>query len=166
MLRAGGLKLNKLELVGMNLGAHILSFAGKNFKKITDKRLPVLVALEPSGPCFAEAQKTERLDKDDADFVMVLHTNGEDLGMLYPSGQVDIYVNGGKKQPAEEGRFRCGVVCSHLKVLNYWSVAVANPTGLQIQINLSNFTFAYYSCVSCFFSYRDVRADRDCTYQP
>ena len=51
-----------------------------------------------------------RLDKNDADFVDVIHTNGAPIGsggagMKLACGDVDFYVNGGEKQPDCSGTF-------------------------------------------------------------
>ena len=60
--------------------------------------------LDPAGPFFEKKDKAVRLDRDDAKFVDVIHSNGEPsfglgLGLSEPSGHVDFYVNGGQHQP-------------------------------------------------------------------
>ena len=61
------------------------------------------IALDPAGPLFNGASEPERLDKTDADFVDVIHTNAGNLftghfGFLDPLGHADFYINGGKEQ--------------------------------------------------------------------
>ncbi|EEC00284.1 lipase, putative, partial [Ixodes scapularis] len=53
--------------------------------------------LDPDNEGFED----ERLDRDDADFVDVIHSsNGVyELGMREPMGHVDFYPNGGGDQP-------------------------------------------------------------------
>lgn len=38
------------------------------------------------------------LDPTDAEFVDVIHTNAKHIGVINPSGHVDFYPNGGKRQ--------------------------------------------------------------------
>lgn len=39
-----------------------------------------------------------RINKNDATFVDIIHTNGKGLGLIEPLGHIDFYPNGGKKQ--------------------------------------------------------------------
>ncbi|CAF2743646.1 unnamed protein product [Lepeophtheirus salmonis] len=60
--------------------------------------------LDPAGPSFREHNTSFRLDKSDADFVDVIHTNGVyftkgGIGLLEVSGHVDFYPFGGETQP-------------------------------------------------------------------
>lgn len=122
-LTSSGLNLQTLDLVGHGLGAHILSYAGKAFKKSTGKNLPRIVALDPAGPCFRNVSEAERLAQSDADFVLVLHTNGGTIGLMNAVGNADYYINGGRWQLSEYGT-SCPAGCSHSKVLYFWSSAV------------------------------------------
>lgn len=54
--------------------------------------------MDPAGPNFKDTSSVVRLDKSDAVFVDVTHTNAENLGIVTPSGDVDFYVNGGETQ--------------------------------------------------------------------
>ena len=61
-------------------------------------------ALDAAGPFFENADFRIRVDKSDADFVDVVHTNGGNLlqsrfGMVGACGHIDFYVNGGILQP-------------------------------------------------------------------
>lgn len=69
------------------------------------------VGLDPAGPLFESQDPRARLDSSDADFVDVIHSNGENLilgglGSSQPMGHVDFYPNGGRMQKG----------CSHLIV--------------------------------------------------
>ena len=60
--------------------------------------------LDPAGPLFSGKKSPVRLDKDDAKFVDVIHSNteialGMGLGTNEESGHIDFYVNGGQSQP-------------------------------------------------------------------
>lgn len=50
-------------------------------------------------PLFWGSDPREKLDKGDAKFVDVIHTNVLVKGKLEPCGHVDFYCNGGKNQP-------------------------------------------------------------------
>ena len=56
--------------------------------------------LDPAGPLFESQHPNSRLDESDAEFVDVIHSNGENLilgglGSWQPMGTVDYYPNGG-----------------------------------------------------------------------
>ena len=58
--------------------------------------------MDPAGPLFASVDVRARLNKEDAKFVDVIHTNGGEtlivLGIGQKSGHVDFYPNGGSVQ--------------------------------------------------------------------
>lgn len=63
----------------------------------------VFEGLDPAGPLFESQDPKDRLDSTDADFVDVIHSNGETLifgglGSWQPMGHVDFYPNGGRMQ--------------------------------------------------------------------
>ena len=105
-------------MIGFSLGAHVAGFAGnqlKNLSRITGKSSQILreiiqlyisyvfLGLDPAGPLFEGYDPTVRLDKSDADYVDIIHSNGESLivggfGAWEPLGHVDFYPNGGRAQ--------------------------------------------------------------------
>jgi hypothetical protein len=59
--------------------------------------------LDPAGPLFEGYDTSVRLDKSDADYVDVIHSNGEAIyvggfGIAEAIGHVDFYPNGGRAQ--------------------------------------------------------------------
>ncbi len=59
--------------------------------------------LDPAGPLFEGYDTSVRLDKSDANYVDVIHSNGEAIyvggfGIAEPIGHVDFYPNGGRAQ--------------------------------------------------------------------
>ncbi len=61
------------------------------------------LGLDPAGPLFEGYHESVRLDKSDAHYVDVIHSNGESLmvgglGVWEPIGHVDFYPNGGRAQ--------------------------------------------------------------------
>jgi hypothetical protein len=79
-----------------------------------------LKGLDPASPIFRSkllVESERKLDKDDAEFVDVIHTDGspvwtDGFGLLQPLGHVDFFPNGGQEQPGcSDGR--ASVVVSH-----------------------------------------------------
>lgn len=81
----------KISLVGHSLGAHIAGIAGKRVYKLTRKRLSRITALDPAGPCFSNVSSANRLDRTDALYVDVIHTNGGMLGLKEPVGNLSTF---------------------------------------------------------------------------
>ncbi|XP_046613872.1 pancreatic triacylglycerol lipase-like [Neodiprion virginianus] len=94
-----------LHLVGHSLGAHICGFVCHNFNPVQKNWLIQRVTgLDPAQPCFTTKDPAMKLDRTDAPFVDIIHTNGRllshlGLGLPTPIGHVDFYPNGGMKQP-------------------------------------------------------------------
>jgi len=94
---------NNTHLVGFSLGAHVSGFVGKELKHLSNKNLSRITGLDPAGPLFEGYSPKVRLDKSDADYVDVIHSNGDSLiigglGAWEPIGHVDFYPNGGRAQ--------------------------------------------------------------------
>lgn len=63
--------------------------------------LTVLVfveGLDPAGPMFQTQHWSVGLNPSCADFVDVIHTDGDKAGLMNPLGHVDFYPNGGEDQ--------------------------------------------------------------------
>ncbi|XP_060810317.1 pancreatic triacylglycerol lipase [Amyelois transitella] len=99
LMAASGAKIKDFHFIGHSLGAHISSYVSYHIGGVSR-----ITGLDPAQPCFLTTDHTERLDKTDADFVDVIHTNGRLLkkigfGLPDPTGHADFYPNGGMKQP-------------------------------------------------------------------
>ncbi|CAF3013108.1 unnamed protein product [Rotaria sp. Silwood2] len=95
-----GFTYEKIHCIGHSLGAHTCALASN----IIDNQMARISGLDPAGPLFEGKDIVVRLDKNDAKFVDVIHTNTEiafgiGLGSNQPSGHVDFYANGGQHQP-------------------------------------------------------------------
>lgn len=93
-----GMSLRNMHLIGFSLGAHVAGFAGAELGNLSR-----ITGLDPAGPLFESQDPRARLDQTDADFVDVIHSNGENLilgglGSWQPMGHVDFYPNGGRMQ--------------------------------------------------------------------
>lgn len=83
------------HLIGHSLGAHISGFAGKRIQSQGAEGLGRITGLDPAGPLFTNAKPEDRLTKNDANFVDVIHTDGTKFGYFDPLGTIDFYPNGG-----------------------------------------------------------------------
>lgn len=90
------LTLSDVYLIGHSLGAHLAGVVGKCMKV---GKIPVILGLDPTGIFFGLEEPHERLDKGDAEYVEVIHTNGALQGFEEPLGTADFYPNYGQKQP-------------------------------------------------------------------
>ncbi|KAK2161141.1 hypothetical protein NP493_1601g00015 [Ridgeia piscesae] len=94
----------KLWCVGHSLGAHACGLAGKKYK------FARITGLDPAGPKYSGNEDAGLVARS-ADFVDVIHTGANFLGIMSPVGHVDFYPNGGKHQPGCHGSmyFKCNV---------------------------------------------------------
>ncbi|CAF0827221.1 unnamed protein product [Rotaria sordida] len=95
-----GISYDKIHCIGHSLGAHTCGFTSNT----VDNQLARISGLDPAGPFFSGKKIVVRLDKDDAKFVDVIHSNTEialglGLGITDESGDIDFYANGGQSQP-------------------------------------------------------------------
>ena len=110
----------------------------------TKPKIGRATGLDPARPYFEDwAERYERLDKTDADFVDVIHTNAGDfwdgcLAIPWQLGHVDFYPNGGEHmagcadwKPSESWNMFKIVkymvnACSHKKAWEYYQESIKN----------------------------------------
>lgn len=102
-----------VSLAGFSLGAHLFGATGAR----TGGTVHQIFGLDPARPLYENANASTRLDKTDARFVEVIHTNGDGIGLNDAIGHADYYPNGGKNQPG------CGLNfgCSHSRSVAYFA---------------------------------------------
>ncbi|GBP80728.1 hypothetical protein EVAR_57199_1 [Eumeta japonica] len=122
-----GLDADNLQLLGVSLGAHVVSHAAKHFHRQSGQKPFRISGLDPAGACFRNLPSDEKLNPNDAKFVDVVHTNIDGFGIAEPLGHVDFYANGGEYQPSDIVYIPCLVVCSHVRALIYWWIALDHP---------------------------------------
>ncbi|XP_003424474.1 pancreatic lipase-related protein 2 isoform X1 [Nasonia vitripennis] len=136
---------NNLYFIGHSLGAHISGQAGRLLRnKSNFFKVERITGLDPAQPCFLQTDYSMKLDKSDADFVDVIHTqtgNGMNgingLGLQESIGHIDFYVNGGALQPECERvtsylhttRIQ-KMICSH-DLANIFYLESLNKSGLD-----------------------------------
>ncbi|XP_047741176.1 uncharacterized protein LOC108671144 isoform X3 [Hyalella azteca] len=100
-------ELRDVHLIGHSLGAHVAGFVGKNVTGGVGR----ITGLDPAGLTYHRVDKTKRLDKTDASYVDVIHTNAcvtnnpwfACYGLNEAIGHTDFWPNGGEYQPACRG---------------------------------------------------------------
>ncbi|CAL4157491.1 unnamed protein product, partial [Meganyctiphanes norvegica] len=112
---------SQVHIIGHSLGAHA---AGLSARAVTTGKVSRVTGLDPAGPLFYSSGPGQRLDKSDALFVDVIHTNGGTLiercqGLYKPVGHIDFYPNGGQHQPGCEYLDFFGA-CSHMRSTTLW----------------------------------------------
>ncbi|XP_050310460.1 lipase member H-like [Anthonomus grandis grandis] len=113
-----------IHVIGFSLGAHItnyLSIALRPYK------LPRITGLDPALPGFITGNLDEKLDKSDATFVDVYHTNALMQGKAEESGHVDFYFNGGSVQPGCWGPEFFS--CNHHRAPLYYAESINSDAG-------------------------------------
>lgn len=111
------------NIVTHSLGAHIAGIAGKS---VTRGRVNHIIGLDPAGPLFTVGNAAGRLDSGDANYVEVIHTNGQTVfipgsGIGQPIGHADFWPNGGLWQPG------ClTALCSHGRAVEYYVESIQN----------------------------------------
>jgi len=95
---------DNIHVVGHSLGAHVAGFIAKKVQEMGLGKLTRVTGLDPAQPFFDLAGPEQRIDKDDAEFVDIIHTNS---GMIWDGclsikkslGHADFYPAGGVHQP-------------------------------------------------------------------
>lgn len=133
-----GLSGNSYHLIGFSLGAHVAGFAGMEIRNSTNEDslwIDRITGLDPASPLFEGYEANDRLDPSDAQFVDVIHSNGDGVlrggfGSLQPMGHVDFYPNGGRVQVGCNSVLLSAIsdiiygkwqsLCNHRRALNFF----------------------------------------------
>ncbi|KAF2883713.1 hypothetical protein ILUMI_22463 [Ignelater luminosus] len=138
--------LSAIHLVGHSLGGQMSGLIGQHTQQYCGGSVGRVTALDPAGPLFQGQDQDDRLDKSDALFVDVMHTNQLELGYFGDCGDADFYVNCGIFQPGcEDIPMRddfstyalVDLSCEHLRALDYMAESINSNR------------FDAKSCMSC-----------------
>ncbi|KFM63668.1 Pancreatic lipase-related protein 2, partial [Stegodyphus mimosarum] len=69
------LNLDLVHIIGHGLGAHASGYTGKRIRYSRNTLVGRITGLDPAGPFFNGVSEAVRLDKSDASFVDIIHTN-------------------------------------------------------------------------------------------
>lgn len=75
----------------------MVGFAGKKVKSEAGRPIWKIYALDPAKPGFEGYDASQRLSKDDAEEVYILHTDGGVFGYQGSFGAADFFANGGSR---------------------------------------------------------------------
>ncbi|CAD5114435.1 DgyrCDS3567 [Dimorphilus gyrociliatus] len=118
------LDFDSVHCIGYSLGGQGCGFFGKWM----DTKIGRITGLDPAGQIFEMDDIRGRLDKTDANFVDVIHTNtfGSLIssGTKVISGHVDFIANKGEDQPGCDGLLVD--VCSHERSHELWNDSLKN----------------------------------------
>lgn len=134
--------LDKVTLIGHSLGAHVSGYISKHIQKVLDRKVARIYGLDPAGPLFTRKEESDRLSKDDAKIVVILHTDGGKFGFKPSFGAADFYANTGTAvQPGcldldniSIENITSAVFCSHSRAPVYMIEAIQelkNIVGLR-----------------------------------
>ncbi|KAM8806085.1 inactive pancreatic lipase-related protein 1-like [Eudromia elegans] len=159
-----GYSADKVHIIGHSLGAHVAGEAGKRRPGIGR-----ITGLDPAQPYFQDTPIEVRLDRSDAQFVDVIHTDTAPtipnlgFGMSTPVGHLDFYPNGGIQMPGcarntvsksvdLDGIWQGTVdfmACNHLRSYMYYSDSIIYPDGFLGFACASYDAFETGSCFPC-----------------
>ncbi|XP_017785625.1 PREDICTED: pancreatic lipase-related protein 2-like [Nicrophorus vespilloides] len=133
-----GLYLPSLHLIGLSLGAQMAGVCGQNVKS---GRIQRITGLDPAGPLFTKWPRSLKLDKGDAEFVDVIHTDAGIFGYPWPVGHADFWPNSGKAPqpgctiPEVKRRSPDSIIeplfCSHWRSYMFYSESVITANAFQ-----------------------------------
>ncbi|KAJ8666976.1 hypothetical protein QAD02_008638 [Eretmocerus hayati] len=133
---SGHVEWNRFHFIGHSLGAQISGQTAHLLKQDDFWKVERITGLDPAKPCFQNTESSIRLDKDDADFVDIVHTNAghgsniDGFGLSENVGDIDFYVNGAVVQPQCIGsRFTPPwetMTCSHRYSYKYFTQSIDN----------------------------------------
>lgn len=89
--------LKKIQVSGHSLGAQVGGATGRRVQNVTGSKIARITGMDPARPLFEgiEFTGTGRLTKDDAELVVIVHSDAGVLGYLHDAGHIDFYPNGG-----------------------------------------------------------------------
>uniref|UniRef100_A0A8C8SGV1 Triacylglycerol lipase n=1 Tax=Pelusios castaneus TaxID=367368 RepID=A0A8C8SGV1_9SAUR len=159
-----GYSPSKVHFIGHSLGAHAAGETGRRRPGIAR-----ITGLDPAQPYFQNTPIEVRLDKTDAEFVDIIHTDSAPtipylgFGINQAIGHLDFYPNGGKQMPGckknpisqivdidgiWEGT-RDFVACNHLRSYKYYSDSIISPDGFLGYTCASYDIFEAGNCFPC-----------------
>ncbi|KAJ6636193.1 Endothelial lipase [Pseudolycoriella hygida] len=141
-LYSKGLDHSRIHMIGYSLGAPIAAEAGRALQNLS-YIIPRITGLDPALPFYGNNMHAE-LNKNDAKFVDIIHTDAGVYGINRSVGHADFYPNGGRRpQPA------CGAVlwqklsllfgrCPHYVSAHFYGQSVASKEKIFVGINRFN----------------------------
>ncbi|XP_074619187.1 inactive pancreatic lipase-related protein 1-like [Acropora palmata] len=115
---------DKFYFIGFSFGAQIGGFAGRRLQEKYKMKLGRITGLDPAGPYFTVTKNEAHLDKTDAKYVDIIHTNAGYIGTSDVVGDTDFFPNGGSVQTGCPPDPKDGPVyivgCNHLMATQFF----------------------------------------------
>jgi len=155
-----GLSYKDVHVIGFSLGAHVAGYAGNSIRQ-KGNLIGRITGLDPASPYFEDHDKDVRLDKTDAAFVDVIHTDTRTVEFLpgygtdQKSGHLDFYPNGGYHQPG------CGSIKLEINFDGrYWSCSHYR----SVKLFLESIDSACFTAVPCgsYKRFRKGKCNKHC----
>ncbi|XP_055839739.1 pancreatic triacylglycerol lipase-like [Episyrphus balteatus] len=135
-LYKAGIDRKDLRVIGHSLGGQLSGMTGRNVLKKSNDTIQIyrIDLLDPALPLFTPLL-IPNVDKNDAEFVQVIHTESGSFSAPLSLGHVDFYPNGGFAQPGCSNRtlfdnpISLEGVCSHQRSWRFWAESVENVNG-------------------------------------
>ncbi|KAL4710463.1 hypothetical protein ACJJTC_008865 [Scirpophaga incertulas] len=156
--------VDNFHFIGHSLGSHLGGYCGHALQKKFNLKLGRITGLDPAAPHFSKTVTLVRLDRSDAKYVDIIHTNAlplymSGLGISEPIGHVDFYPNGGSVQPgckagAQQGADFSPTVmkilgCSHVRSHELFTESLS-PKCPFIGIQCESYeAFLAGNCTTC-----------------
>lgn len=116
-----GYELARIHLLGFGVGAHVVGFVADELNYFDDNKLGRLTLLDPSAPLFVAKLGVAHLSRPGRAVVSeAVHTSSAErcgYGIVERLADLDVYVNGGERQP----QCRSSAMCSHVFALLYYA---------------------------------------------
>uniref|UniRef100_G3WIM0 Lipase domain-containing protein n=1 Tax=Sarcophilus harrisii TaxID=9305 RepID=G3WIM0_SARHA len=108
--------------------------------------------LDPAGPFFSQKPPHKRLDYTDAQFVDVIHSDSNALGIKQPLGHIDFYPNGGKTQPGCPKSIFSGasfIKCDHQRAVYLFMTSLETKCDITAYPCYSYMDYRKGKCTIC-----------------
>lgn len=159
--------LDNVHIIGHSLGAHLSGYAGYHLQHDFGLKPARITGLDPAAPLFTDTDPIVRLDKTDAHFVDIVHTDANPLmkgglGINMRLGHVDFFPNGGFDNPGCNKKFQDVVKkktlfltmqeflgCNHIRSQQYFTESIGSQCPF-LGITCDSFeSFKDTKCTSC-----------------
>ncbi|EDV23026.1 uncharacterized protein TRIADDRAFT_57869 [Trichoplax adhaerens] len=146
---------SRIHLIGHSLGAHVSSFASVRLNKAAR-----ISGLDPAGPKFVGLANAVKLDKTDADFVDIIHSDAGTFGTTEPSGHLDFWPNNGVDQPQCNLFDDAGPACDHSASHVYYTESINSDCNFVARPCSNYGKYKSGGCTNCFYKYCPVMGYR------
>ncbi|EDW29699.1 GL14903 [Drosophila persimilis] len=162
--------LDNVHIIGHSLGAHLSGYAGYHLQRDFGLKVARITGLDPAAPLFTDTDPIVRLDRTDAHFVDIVHTDANPLmkgglGINQRLGHVDFFPNGGFDNPGCDKKLQDVMKsnrkatlfttmqqflgCNHIRSQQFFTESIGTQCPFM-GITCDSFdSFKEFKCTSC-----------------